>query len=67
MRDEQRECRHRAGTVGEGGGESAGGLLAALGREAWVFRHAEDAQAFYDEISHMLLHQMCRAEQPAVV
>jgi ribonucleoside-diphosphate reductase alpha chain len=34
------------------------------GEKFGYFDHAEDAQAFYDEISHMLVHQMCAPNSP---
>ena len=37
------------------------------GEKHGYFDTSEDAQAFYDEMCHMLLHQMCAPEQPAVV
>src|SRR3954468_24342486 len=34
------------------------------GEKHGYFDTAEDAQAFYDELSHMLLHQMCAPNSP---
>ncbi len=37
------------------------------GEKHSYFDTPDDAQAFYDELAYMLLHQMCRAQQPPVV
>jgi len=43
---------------------SPGGLLAALGGYTGYFETAEDAQAFYDELTYMLANQMCAPNSP---
>jgi ribonucleoside-diphosphate reductase alpha chain len=60
----QWQCGHRSGEIGEAGDSPPRRLLAVLGREAWLLRHAGGRAAFYDELAYMMLHQMCAPNSP---
>ena len=63
--------RDEAGNIVMGPEKSAKQVIHRLagcwrywGEKHGYFDTAEDAQAFYDELSHMLLHQMCAPNSP---
>ena len=72
QRDENGELiRDHAGNVVTGPEKSAKQVINRLagcwrywGEKHGYFDSAEDAQAFYDELSYMLLHQMCAPNSP---
>ena len=63
--DEHGNAGDRPGAIGPAGDPPPGRLLALLGREVRLLRHVEDdAQAFYDELAYMLVHQMAAPNSP---
>ena len=60
MRDSSGQRRHRARKNRPSRSSTAWPAAGGIGaKQHGYFDTAEDAQAFYDEIAYMLLHQMC--------